>query len=419
VNAPTGEPRPAPASADRALAVVVALGALGALDRAALASVLESLRADLWLTDAGLGALVAATVLASVAAAPLLATLSGRRAPARLLGLGVAVSGAATMLSAAARGPATLLAARAAAGLGRAADSTVAPALAPEARETPGGSRRRIAAVAAGAALGYVLGGVASRLLGWRAALVAAGAPALLLALACLRLPGPPGGAPERTLPPPGEGGLAAAARALRADRPRLLAVLGQAAATFAAGALAFWTPSFLERTRGVPRIVAAVELGVIVVMAGLGGPFAGGLAAERLRRRTREANLWVAGLAALAAAPLALAAFVAWRPGAYLVALVLALLLVFAAAGPASAAVAAATPAGERAGAAALGALAVRLLAEAPAPALVGLVSDRTSLGRALAVLVPAALLLAGAAWTSAAWRRERAARGSPAPGP
>jgi len=420
VTAPTGEPRPVPASADRALAVVAAAGLLGALDRTALAAVVESLRAELWLTDARLGALAAVTVLASLLATPALERLAARRPLSRLLALGVAVSSAATILSAAARGPLTLLAARMVAGLGRSADTTVAPALARDALARPGaGGARRwspLAAIVAGAALGYVLGGAVSRALGWRAALVAAGVPGLLVAAACLRLRAP-APAPAGRTPVPAAGALAEAARDLRADRARLLAVLGRIAATFAAAGMAFWTPAFLERTRGVPRVVAAIQCGVIVLMAALSGTFAGGLAVDRLRPRLRQADLWVAGVAALAAAPLALVAFVAWRPGVYLVALVLALLLVFAAARPASAAIAAAIPPAERAGAAALAALAARLLAEAPAPALVGLVSDRTSLGRALAVIVPAALLLAGAAWTSAAWRGERAAPAPPAP--
>jgi len=205
--------------------------------------------------------------------------------------------------------------------------------------------------------------------------------------------------------------------RRLRADRGRLLAVVGQGAATFAAGAMAFWTPAFLERTRGVPRVVAGVEFGVVVLMAGLGGTFAAARSLERLRARTAAAERWVAGAAALAAAPLAIAAYAAWRPGAYLVSLVLAQLLLFAAARAGAAAVAATTPAAGAARAAAAAATAIALFAEAPAAAVVGLLSDRTSLGRALAVLVPLALVLAAGAWIAAARHADRAARGPSSP--
>src|SRR5207247_427452 len=50
-------------------------------------------------------------------------------------------------------------------------------------------------------------------------------------------------------------GGAARAAyAALVRNRPYVLTVLGYAAYTFAIGALAFWTPAFLERTRGIPQ---------------------------------------------------------------------------------------------------------------------------------------------------------------------
>ncbi|HEX9052297.1 MAG TPA: MFS transporter, partial [Anaeromyxobacter sp.] len=61
--------------------------------------------------------------------------------------------------------------------------------------------------------------------------------------------------------------------------------------------------------------------------------------------------------------------------------------------------------------------AIAVALLAEAPAPWIVGLVSDRSSLGRSLAILVPLALAIGGGAWLLGAWRARRAARGPSRP--
>lgn len=405
MNAPNGAPRAPPAS--RALAAASLAAFAGALDRAAFASVIESLRADLWLTDARLGGLAAAAVLASVTLAPFFARLAARRPPGRILALGAALGAAGAALSGAARRGLALLAARVAAGAGAAARAGAAPALgAPE-----GGAGLAVA----GAAAGYALGALASRAVGWRWALVAAGAPALLAAVAALRLGRARAGTPADPPAEPGGDGLRAELRRLRADRPRLLAVAGQAGAAFAAAALAFWTPAFLERARGVPRAAAGVGFAVVVLAAGLAGSLAGGRAVERLRARTPAAERWVAGVAALAAAPLALAAFVAWRPRAYLPALVLAQLLLFAAAragaAAVAAAVAAATPPGGAGRAAAAAALAVAVLAEAPAPALVGLLSDRTSLGRALAILVPLSLALGGGAWLAAARRAGRGA--------
>jgi MFS family permease len=160
-----------------------------------------------------------------------------------------------------------------------------------------------------------------------------------------------------------------------------------------------------------VPRTVATVEFGAIVVMTGFTGTFAGGYLADALRKRFKEADLWVCGISALAAAPLSLAVFTTWRPSYYLVALVAAQLLLFASTGPVNAAIIAAVPPAERASAVAVSILAIHLLGDVPSPWLIGLISDRTSLGRAV-LIVPVAVLVAGVVWTWAAWRGERAGR-------
>jgi MFS family permease len=187
-----------------------------------------------------------------------------------------------------------------------------------------------------------------------------------------------------------------------------VLTVLGYAAYTFAVGGMSWWMPAFLERTRGVPRTVATVQFGAIVVMTGFLGTFAGGYLADALRRRLREADLWVCGIATLAAAPVSLAVFMTWRPGVYLVALVVAQLLLFASTGPVNAAIVAEVPPAERASAVAISILMIHLLGDVPSPWLIGFISDRSSLGRAVFV-VPAAILVAGIIWTYAAWRGER----------
>jgi hypothetical protein len=118
-----------------------------------------------------------------------------------------------------------------------------------------------------------------------------------------------------------------------------------------------------------------------------------------------------------LAAAPLALVVFLAHRPGLYLAALVLTELCLFASAAPAHAAVMGAIPVAERAAGAALTGLAIGMAGDVPAAALIGALSDRTSLGRA-ALLVPAAMGVSGMVWTWTAWRGERAPAGVPARG-
>jgi MFS family permease len=414
VNAPTGEPRLLSGPAGRALAILTAINLLNYLDRFVVSALFESLRADLWLTDARLGSLGTVFIVVYMLASPVFGVLGDRRARPPLLALGVALWSVAAMLSGAARGYWTLLASRAAVGIGEAAYGTISPGLL---ADHFGPSRRSrayamfFAAIPVGAALGYVVGGLVDRRLGWRWAFLISGVPGLFLALSCLRLRDPPRGASEPSWVVRGEAGLGATYRRLLANRPYVLAVVGYAAYTFAVGGMAIWMPAFLERTRGVPRAVATVQFGFIVVMTGIAGTFAGGFVADALRRRFKEADLWVCGLTMLAAAPLSLVVFTAYRPSLYLTSLVTAQLLLFASTGPVNSAIVNAVPPAERASAVAMSILAIHVLGDVPSPVLIGILSDRSSLGRAVLV-VPAAVLISGLVWTWAAWRGERAAR-------
>jgi len=399
--------------AGRALAVLTAINLLNYLDRYVVSALFESLRADLWLTDTRLGFLATAFIVVYMVASPAFGILGDRRPRLPLLAVGVGIWSVATVLSGFARGYWTLLAGRAAVGIGEAAYGTISPGLIAD----HFGPERRgrafaffFAAIPVGAALGYAVGGVVDRTLGWRAAFFFAGAPGLLLALACLRLVDPPRGAAESTWSTAGAGGIVATYRRFLGNRPYVLTVLGYAAYTFAVGGMSWWMPAFLERTRGVPRTVATVQFGAIVIATGFLGTFAGGYVADALRRRFREADLWVCGASALAAVPATLVVFLTWRPGLYLAALVVAQLLIFASTGPVNAAIVAEVPPAERASAVALSILAIHLLGDVPSPWLIGFLSDRSSLGRAVMV-VPVATLVAGIIWTWAAWRGERAA--------
>lgn len=415
MNAPNGAPRTSPPSALRRLRsggqaapglfALTAAAVAGSFDRAAIASVVESLRVDVWLTDARLGGLFAASTVAAVVLAPAFTALATRRGTSRAVALGLAVAAAGTTLSGAARRGVALLGARIASGAGPAARDAAPGSVLGAAAPGP--------AVIWGAAAGYGITAVLSRVVGWRWALAMAGLPGVVACIAWLRVQSGAVAAVPGVVGWRGERGLRAELRRLRADRDRLLAVVAQGAATFAAAVTAFWTPAFLERTRGVPRAVAGLEFGVVVLMAGLAGAFASGRAVERLRGRMgADAERWVAGAAALAAAPLAVMAYAGWRPRTYLVGLVLSQLLLFVAVSAGAAALAATVGGPTRMAAAA--AVALAMLAQAPGPWLVGLLSDRTSLGRALAVLAPLALAGAGAAWLSAASRAGRARRPS-----
>jgi len=393
------------------------------LDRFVVSSLVESLKGPqgLGLTDAQLGWLATGFILVYMLTSPIFGTLGDRVRRPRLIAAGVAIWSVATALGGFARGFTSLFIARSTVGVGEAAYGTVSPALLAD--YFPVEKRGRVfavfsAAIPIGSAAGYVLGGLVDHWFGWRAAFFVAGVPGLLLAWMTSRLFDPPRGAQEggdSHAAAHAHGSLgkqaAAAYGALLRNVPYTLTVLGYAAYTFALGALAFWTPAFLERERGLARTDATVQFGAIVVVTGFVGTFLGGWLGDRLLPRFRESYLWVSGLSTLAAVPFAWMAFTAQGRGAYTAAIVVAEILIFMSTGPVNSAIINVVEPGRRATAVALSILAIHLLGDVPSPPLIGYVSDTSSLGKAMLIL-PVAFGVAGLIWILAAWRGERIAK-------
>ena len=410
----------------RALAVLTLINLFNYLDRWIVAALTESLKhSELRLTDTQLGSLMTGFLIVYMLAAPLFGSYGDTRSRTRLLSLGVGIWSVATALAGFARNYVGLFAARAAVGIGEAAYGTISPALLAD--YFPRAQRGRVfavffAAIPIGSALGYVVGGLVDQYLGWRQAFFVAGVPGLVLAVLALRLYDPARGSQDEgveSIPgghglPQGPSGRRAYGVLLR-NRPYVLTVLGYAAYTFAIGALAFWMPSFLGRARGVPKAHATVQFGAIVVVTGFVGTYAGGWIGDRLLRVSRQAYLWVSGVATLVAAPLTLVALAAPQPRLYWPAIVSAELCLFASTGPINSAIVNVVSPHMRATAVALSIFAIHLLGDVPSPSLVGLISDARSLAQAV-LIIPVAVLAGGMVWTYAAWRGERAAS-EPAP--
>ncbi len=404
----------------RALAVLTLINLFNYLDRWIVAALAESMKhSELQLSDTQLGSLMTGFIIVYMIAAPLFGSLGDARSRTRLLSLGVAIWSVATALAGLATSYGSLFAARAAVGVGEAAYGTISPALLAD--YFPRERRGRVfavffAAIPIGSALGYIVGGLVDQYFGWRQAFFVAGVPGLVLAALALRLYDPPRGAQDAA---DGTGAgahavsLGGAARvayaALIGNRPYVLTVLGYAAYTFAIGALAFWTPAFLERTRGIPKAHATVQFGAVVVVTGFIGTYAGGWIGDYFLRVSRQAYLWVSGVVTLAAAPLTLVALAAPHPAVYWTAIVAAELCLFASTGPINSAIVNVVSPHMRATAVALSIFTIHLLGDVPSPSLVGLLSDARSLGDAV-LIIPLAVLLGGIIWTYAAWRGGRA---------
>jgi MFS family permease len=396
-------------SARGALVILTLINLLNYLDRYVVSALVESLRrSELHLSDLQLGSLVTAFVVVYMAASPVFGVLGDRRRRPPLLGIGIAIWSVATAAGGLARGFVSLFSARAAVGVGEASYGAIAPALLADA--FPAERRGRVfavffCAIPIGSALGYVLGGWMDQRFGWRAAFLLAGAPGLVLAFLAARLADPPRRDDRGAAAAPETGEPSALARfaAIARIGPYRRAVLGYAAYTFALGALAFWTPAFLERVRGVPRSQATILFGAIAVGTGFVGTFAGGWIGDRLLRRSAHAYLWVSGIATLLAAPAALVAFTSESRSVYVAAIVVSETLLFVSTGPINSAIVNAVPADRRASAIALSTFAIHLFGDVPSPPLLGAISDATSLATAF-LLVPAVIAVAGIIWIWAA---------------
>jgi MFS transporter, Spinster family, sphingosine-1-phosphate transporter len=392
-------------SAGAALAVLTFINLFNYLDRYVLSTLVESLRrSELHLTDTQAASLMSGFLIVFAVAGPIFGSLGDRRSRPRLIAFGVACWSVATALSGFAWNFVSLFLGRAAVGIGEAAYVTVGPSLLSD--YFPRDRRGRVMAVffcaiPVGSALGYVVGGFVDAHFGWRTTFFVAGVPGLILALLCLGLYDPPrgsqdGGATEK---PQTAGRPLASYLELLKNRPYTLTIAGYAAYTFAMGGLAAWIPSFLERTRHVPEQSATFSFGIMVVITGLVGTFAGGRLGDYCARYTQRAYLWISSLATLAALPFAWFALTVTSPHTYLVCMVMAQLLMFLSTGPINAAILNLVRPTQRSSANALGVFAIHLLGDVPSPLLIGWISDHSSLQEAVKI-VPLAILVSGLIW-------------------
>lgn len=401
-------------AARRGLLVLTLVNLLNYLDRYVVSALVQSLHDDpvLRLSDTQSGALMTGFIVVYLLTSPIFGTLGDRGPRPRLIALGVVVWSVATALGGLAGSFLGLFVARAVVGVGEAAYATIAPGLIAD--YFPLRIRGRaiavfFAAIPIGAALGIIVGGLVDHHFGWRAAFFVAGVPGILLAGLTLFLVDPPRGAQDvggAGTPP----SFTEACGRLARNVPYVMTVLGYAAYTFGLGALAFWMPAFLERERGVPKAVATTEFGLVVVCTGLVGTFAGGWLGDALLPRSKQAYLWLSGIATLVAVPFVVVTLSAEDPWTYLPAMVICQLLLFATTGPINSVIVNVVRPEMRATAVAGSIFAIHLLGDVPSPWLLGAISDTSSLGRAV-MIVPVAVLVAGVVWTFEAWRGGRGA--------
>lgn len=392
------------------LGVMTLLNFVNYIDRYVLPAVAPRIKDALSLTDTELGFLGSAFLVSYFVTSPVFGWLGDRLSRTRLMAVGVAIWSLATAGGGLARNLGQMLFARGAVGVGEASYAAISPALISD--YYPPERRGRVFAVfylaiPVGSAVGYLLGGAIEHQFGWRAAFFVVGLPGLLLALLALTAADPPRGindAPAASLEKAGS--YVHSLRLLAGNPDYVMAVAGYAAYTFAVGGMSFWVPVYLNRERAMPLSQANYILGVVTVVAGIAGTFVGGYVADVLAARMRKAHLWVSGVSMVLAIPFAWTAFTTHSPTVFTASLLIAEFMVFLSTGPINVVIVSVVPVAIRATAMAVSIFVIHLLGDAASPLVIGAMSDRVGLSRAVLV-VPAVIALSAVIWLIAARRK------------
>ncbi len=391
------------------LGLMTLLNFVNYIDRYVLPAVAPRVKEALGLTDTELGILGSAFLFSYFIASPLFGWLGDRLSRTRLMAIGVGIWSLATAGAGLAGNLWQMLLARGSVGVGEASYAAISPALISD--YYPPERRGRVfaifyLAIPVGSAVGYLLGGAIESHFGWRAAFYAVGLPGLALALLTLTAPDPPRGIndpPAASIEKPRSylHTLATLAR----NRDYVMAVTGYAAYTFAVGGMSFWVPVYLNRERAMALDEANYVVGAITVIAGIGGTFLGGYLADILAPRIRQAHLYVSGVSMVLAIPFAWIAFSGHDRNTFMASLLAAEFLVFLSTGPINVVLVSVVPVAIRATAMAVSIFFIHLCGDAAAPIVIGAVSDRFGLSKAV-LIMPVIVAVSGVIWLVAAAR-------------
>ena len=301
------EPVSTPAKVARwwPLAVLVAINILNFYDRQVAGAVVEPVRREFGLSDTQIGWLnTAFTLLYGVVGLPLgrLADKSSRK---KLLAVGIIIWAALTASARWIHSYSFLVFTRLGVGVGEAtaaptATSWIGDLFPPERRSKP--LALFMLGVPVGGALSLFFSGFIAQKLGWRAAMVVAAAPALLLVPLLLMLDEPQRGASE------GHTSLAAGAgsiwRVLRIPTFWWI-VLSGALVNFILYAVGVFFPPFFGRIHHMNVARAGLMTGTIYAVGGVLGGLCAGWLGDRVVRRSGSGRMKIAAIAALLAVPL------------------------------------------------------------------------------------------------------------------
>jgi MFS family permease len=286
--------------------VLFAINILNFYDRHVPGALVEPMRKEFHLNDTQIGLLGSAFIwLYAIVGVPL-GYVADRWSRKKLLAWGIVVWSSLTALAAFATSYPFLLFSRLGVGVG---EATCAPAATSWLGDIfPADKRSRALAifmlgVPIGGALSYFFSGPIAQAYGWRAAMMLAAVPAVLLIPALLALPEPERGASEVTKTIP----TATSAWSVLKIPTLLWIILSGALVNFCLYTIATFLPAFLSRVHHLSLANSGIAMGVVYLLGGVGGGLLAGQLGDSIIHRRKDGRLRIAALAAL------IAAFLAW----------------------------------------------------------------------------------------------------------
>jgi MFS family permease len=285
------------------LAVLVAINVLNFYDRQVAGAVVEPVRKEFHLSDTQIGLLnTISLILYGLVGLPL-GLLADRVSRKKLLAVGIVVWAAFTACARFVHSYSFLMFTRLGVGVGEAtaaptATSWIGDLFPAERRSKP--LALFMLGVPVGGALSFFFTGPIALRFGWRAAMVVAAAPALLLVPLLLMLHEPRRGAAEKHV-------FAEAGSVWQVLRVRTFwwIALSGALVNFNLYSIGLFFPAFFGRIHHMNVARAGIMTGIVYAIGGICGGSLAGILGDRIVHRTRSGRMKIAAGAALVSVPL------------------------------------------------------------------------------------------------------------------
>ncbi|GCE12322.1 spinster family MFS transporter [Tengunoibacter tsumagoiensis] len=389
--------------------VLLAINILNYVDRSVISSIFPKLQAEFGLSDAKLGLLNSSFLLIYGLCTLPLGVWADKGVRKNIVAVCVTIWSIATALGGFTRNFVQLFITRAFLGIGEAGYAPASLSMIGD--YFPKEQRGRMLSLWSignliGTALGLLIGGHVAEAWGWRWVFYLVGLPGLLTAFLIWRVTEPKRGAFEQGHDTENEAALAhgsIGADFFKIFKKLLLIptywviVAAFICSFFITGAALTWVPTFLVREFGQTLSQASNISSGVLGAGSLVGTLFGGWLADSLQRRMPQGRMLVTTIAFLAGAPLTWLALSFHQLPIFITIFVIAIICLTMCLGPIQAIVQDIISPTMRSTAVGLALLLGHLLGDAASPLIIGIISDRTSIGFAMRLCAPLCLLLAG----------------------